>query len=78
MRVMIKDMLRGKIIVQLFIFADGFDYHSYVGKYFRGRNKVLFYPFCSKNPILLSDGHLNLVVLFRKDIASFPSFQFLF
>lgn len=44
MRVMIKDMLRNKIILQLFIFADGFDYHSYVEKDFRGRNKTLSIP----------------------------------
>lgn len=44
MRVMIKDMLRDKIIPQLFVFADGFDYHSYIGKDFRGRNKTFSIP----------------------------------
>lgn len=64
MRVMIKDMLRDKIMLQLFIFADGFDYHSYIGKDFRGRNKAFSIPSGIKSHVLLSDGHLNSVEAF--------------
>lgn len=64
MRVMIKDMLRDKIMLQLFIFADGFDYHNYIGKDFRGRNKAFSIPSGVKSHILFSDGHLNSVEAF--------------
>lgn len=60
-------MLRDKIILQLFIFADGFDYHSYIGKDFRGRNKAFSIPSGVKSHVLLSDGHLNSVGFFSSE-----------
>lgn len=74
MRVMIKDLLRDKIILQLFIFADGFDYNSYIGKDFRGRNKAFCIPSGVKSHVLLSDGHLNSVGFFFSEriLPHFP------